>query len=99
MTKYLITILPNPGVLQIEANTSFIADLKGGNRIVHLRDNGDRKVVKEYVIEFDINQTTNITFSPNSIVWANGSLPVFEANTKVVVSICNNLAVFAVFPK
>lgn len=99
LPNYLITTLPNSGALRIEANTYSIAYLNGGNRIVYLRDNGDRKVVKEYVIEFDINQTTNITFSPSSIVWANGSLPVFEANTKVVVSICNNLAVFAVFPK
>lgn len=54
--------------------------------------------VAEYVIEFDITASADISF-PSTITWANGVSPTFEKDTKVVVSILNNLAVFAVFPK
>lgn len=50
--------------------------------------------MSEYVLE--VTMTGSLTL-PSSIVWANEDVPTFEAGKTYVISIVNNLAVYAVF--
>lgn len=57
---------------------------------------GDTTTVREYVIE--INCQTSFTLSLTYVVkWANEIVPVIEAGKTIVISVVNNLAVFAEF--
>lgn len=57
---------------------------------------GDTAAVREYVIE--INCQTSFTLSLAYVVkWANEIVPVIEAGKTIVISVVNNLAVFAEF--
>lgn len=52
--------------------------------------------LSEYVIELTINGTPSITF-PSSVKWANTTAPNFENGKTYIVSIINNLGVYAAF--
>lgn len=56
----------------------------------------DNNRANEFVFEFTCGDGTSLTM-PNSIVWANGGMPPLTAGKTYVVSIVNNLAVFAEF--
>lgn len=50
----------------------------------------------EFVIELSVTGTPSITF-PSSVKWANGIAPTFVSGKKYIVSIVNNLGVYAAF--
>ena len=68
---------------------------------VTLNEPTDNSIVNEYVFEFyieDANWGNSPALSlPDTIKWANDAAPVIEVNKTYVVSIVNNLAVFAEF--
>ena len=69
------------------------------NLTVVLNEPTDNSVVNEYVFEFsvpNILQTPSLSL-PDTIIWANNAAPVIQKNKTYVVSIVNNLAVFAEF--
>lgn len=53
-------------------------------------------IVNEYVYEFKMNATASVVF-PTSIVWANGIAPSCTNGKTYIVSVVNNLGVFAEF--
>jgi hypothetical protein len=52
-------------------------------------------IVNEYVLEVVCNGAS-VTL-PADLIWANGVSPTFDDGTTVVISVINNLAMFAVF--
>jgi hypothetical protein len=57
----------------------------------------DSTILNEYLIEFTTASGGTTISLPSSIKWANGEVPVFEANTTYQISIVNNLGVCTKF--
>lgn len=53
----------------------------------------DNTIINEYFIEFTTSSNGTTISLPNTIKWANGEIPTFEANTTYQISIINNLGV------
>ena len=50
-------------------------------------------VLNEYLVEFTTSATGTTIILPNTIKWANGETPTFDAGTTYQISIVNNLGV------
>ena len=50
-------------------------------------------VLNEYLVEFTTSATGTTIILPNTIKWANGERPTFDAGTTYQISIVNNLGV------
>ena len=64
---------------------------------------GDSTVVNEYLFEFHIDENawtpkeSATLVLPEGVVWANGNVPPMLANKTYIISIVNNLAIYAEF--
>lgn len=79
--------------LKMQPNTYYI--FTGSNLALSLVERA-ADMVSEYVIEIVCTGTPNITL-PSGLTWANDTAPVFTAGKTYVISIIDNLAVFAEF--
>ena len=68
---------------------------------ITLNEPTDNSIVNEYVLEFYITPPNHVgepaIVLPDTVVWANGKIPPMTGGKTYVVSIVNNLAVFAEF--
>lgn len=83
--------------LVLQPNTYYIAtDIADGKTLAIDFANPVDGVVSEYVVELHAGSGFSLSF-PESVVWADGNIPAMAAGKVYVVSIINNLAVFAEF--
>ena len=54
-------------------------------------------IINEYFVEFTTSSSGTTISLPNTIKWANGETPTFEASTTYQISIVNNLGVVITF--
>lgn len=59
----------------------------------HSNDSSTITMLNEYIIEFTTAAAGTTISLPNTIKWANGQIPTFEANATYQISIVNNLGV------
>lgn len=78
-----ITLLPN--IYYRKTNQSDTLDIS-----LSLETIG---VLNEYLVEFTTSATGTTIILPNTIKWANGETPTFDAGTTYQISIVNNLGV------
>lgn len=87
--------ISSPATLELKPNHFYRVSVSG-DTVITLADTGHILVTNEYVMKIVCTGTPNITL-PDGLVWANDTAPVFTAGKTYVISIIDNLAVFAEF--
>lgn len=81
------TMQLTPNVYYRNTNTSLTT------LIISLKKYDAESILQEYFVEFTTSSSGTTIMMPNTIKWANGETPSFEANTTYQISIVNNLGV------
>lgn len=63
---------------------------------ISFEEPSNEDVINEYVIDINCSTSPTISF-PTLVKWSNNQIPEFTEGSRVVISIINNLAVFAKF--
>ena len=84
----VITLLPNRYYRKTNKSTSLT---------IYLETESDANVLNEYFIEFTTSDGGTTISLPSVIMWQNGEVPTFEANTTYQISIVNNLGICVKF--
>ena len=64
---------------------------------ISLQEAVDDTILNEYLFEFTTSTSGTTISLPNTIKWANGQMPTFEANTTYQISVINNLGICTKF--
>ena len=83
--------------IQLIPNTYYRKINQSSSLTITLAPETNPNVINEYFIEFTTDTSGTTIALPNSIKWANGEKPTFEANTTYQISIVNNLGICVKF--
>lgn len=87
--------ISSPATLELKPNHFYKVSVTG-DTIITLGGPTPTRITNEYVMKIVCTGTPNITL-PSGLIWANDTAPVFTAGKTYVISIIDNLAVFAEF--